>query len=227
MKLSDDQRAAMMDATKPKTSKRISAPKVSSHLPSAASGAPIGEETLMETTVNLYKTNKPVAKDEERSSYRRGNKKVGIDSFSPIPEEEPAGSGNASGSGSKNGSTNGSARISVSDDLIQIKKEAAAADSKTAPVGSTTKYVPNKSLPSSKGEANRKVTFQSSLKTLMNSMFAVLLIGMVITMSMVVARIRSQGTVWTDDIKHDLRVKIVQNMQSIADAKASYIEVSQ
>jgi hypothetical protein len=224
MKLSDDQRAAMMDATnKSKTSKRIVAPKVSSASQSVASNAPIGEE-VAETSIKRHNKKK----DSENNSYRRGGgRKVGIEAFSAIPEEELASEHEIQTSGGPSGvaSVEVSARMSVSDEVLQMKKDAAAIESASVALGAGQRYVPNKSLPSSKGEANRKVTNQSSLKTLMSTLFAVLLTGMVITMIVVVTHIQIQGVMWTDHVKDDLRVKITANLQSIVQAKAKYVEV--
>jgi hypothetical protein len=186
-----------------------------------ASNAPIGEEAA-ETSIKRHK------KKEDNNSYRRGgNRKVGIEAFSAIPEEEVANERDLPESGAQSGvaSQEVSARMSVSDEVIQMKKDAAAVESAGHASGAGQKYVPNKSLPSSKGEANRKVTNQSSLKTLMSALFAVLLTGMVITMIVVVTRIQIQGVMWTSHMRDDLRVKVTNNLQSIVQAKAKYVEV--
>eukprot|EP01034_Spumella_vulgaris_P022424 gene22424-28549_t len=227
LRLRDDQRDGLINATRSKTSKRLG-PKV------------IGDPELYDTVANILPKVKPIpvanTKEGDSNSYRRGGKKIGIEGVTSVIEENPAVDPevapppSSTGSDSQVASTNPSLRIS--DEVLQMKRDAAAKKAESAKKEYSAGVVSgkfdaiSKSLPSSKGEASRSVTTLSSLKTQLNSLFGVLLICLVVAMIVAVTQIQQQGSVWTAGVRDDLSGKIVQNLQAIAFSKATYVETS-
>jgi hypothetical protein len=77
----------------------------------------------------------------------------------------------------------------------------------------------------SKQSVNVDVSVRHSLRTQLIALFMLLLVGCVSMIAYVTVRINQSGTQWSNVTETQLRAKVVVNMQSIVDAKATYAKV--
>jgi hypothetical protein len=77
----------------------------------------------------------------------------------------------------------------------------------------------------SKQPVNAAVSTRHSLRTQLITLFALILFGCVIMMMWVIVRVNQNGAQWSSQTETQLHTKVVTNLQSIADAKATYVRV--